>query len=156
MTSKATASAQDSAKFCEISSHPAGGLAYSGDVSPLESFQYLSENGGLLVDVRTPEEWSAVGIPDMSDTAAEIVTISWKTNPGYVLNPDFAQQLEAALGGRKDIPLFFMCKGGGRSLDAAVAMTAAGYATCYNIAGGFEGRPDVPGWKALGLPSKQA
>jgi rhodanese-related sulfurtransferase len=38
-------------------------------------------------------------------------------------------------------------------------MTQAGFKTCYNVAGGFEGPPDpdrhrgkVDGWKAVGLP----
>ena len=42
---------------------------------------------------------------------------------------------------------------------AAVAMTAAGYGRCYNVAKGFEGNPDperhrgkTGGWKAEGLP----
>ena len=42
-------------------------------------------------------------------------------------------------------------------------MTAAGYARCYNVAGGFEGPRDaeghrgtVEGWKAAGLPWVQS
>lgn len=151
--SKATPSLDESKTYCEIKSYNVGGLAYSGDVSPTDAHDYLKAKGGILVDVRTPEEWAAVGIPSV-DAPAELHTISWKLNPGYVLNEQFPQQLEAALGGRKDATIFFMCKGGGRSLDAAVEMTKLGYEHCYNVAGGYEGRPDIKGWAALGLPIK--
>jgi hypothetical protein len=47
-------------------------------------------------------------------------------------------------------------------LDAAIAMTAKGYSTCYNIAGGFEGDLDEGNrrgtkncWKSAKLPWEQ-
>lgn len=136
---------------CQI---PSAKAPYSGDLLPQEAFAFLQANEAVLVDVRTPEEW-ANGIPDISSTNNKCFTIAWKLNPGYVHNPQFESELEAALGGRKDLPIVFMCKGGGRSQDAAMTLTAAGYTTCYNMAGGFEGRPDLAGWRAQGLPCKQ-
>ena len=145
-----------------VTSEQLGGLAYSGDVAPAEAFRVLSQEGGVLVDVRSLPEWQFTGTPDLAGTPASLLTVSWKTYPNFTVNPDFAAQLETALGGRKDVPLFFMCKTGGRSLDAAVAMTQLGYARCYNIAGGFEGdqneqgqRSRKNGWKASNLPWKQ-
>jgi len=62
----------------------------------------------------------------------------------------------------KDAPIVFMCRSGGRSKAAAVAMTAQGFRRCYNLAGGFEGpldsarhRGTAGGWKAAGLPWAQ-
>jgi rhodanese-related sulfurtransferase len=58
--------------------------------------------------------------------------------------------------------VLFLCRSGGRSRNAAVAMTAAGFGSCYNVAEGFEGDKDgeghrgrVGGWKLAGLPWRQ-
>ena len=58
--------------------------------------------------------------------------------------------------------MLLLCRSGGRSRAAAMALTAAGYAHAYNIAGGFEGdlnatkhRGGMNGWKAAGLPWNQ-
>ena len=58
--------------------------------------------------------------------------------------------------------IYFLCRSGVRSKHAAIAMTEAGWARCFNIASGFEGPPDpaghrgtVDGWKAQGLPWTQ-
>ena len=145
-----------------VTAEKLGGLAYSGDVTPAEAWRVMMEQGGVLVDVRSMPEWQFTGLPSVEETRGDLLTISWKNYPSFALNPDFSSQLAGALGGRKDIPIFFMCKTGGRSLDAAVAMTQEGYARCYNVAGGFEGdqnekgqRGQKNGWKASKLPWKQ-
>ena len=75
-------------------------------------------------------------------------------------NLDFAAQL-AQTGVSKESPIFFMCRGGGRSSSAAQAMTALGYTACFNVATGFEGDADeqghrgrTSGWQGAGLPWK--
>ena len=58
----------------------------------------------------------------------------------------------------QDSKLYFLCRSGSRSRAAAIAMTVAGFNTCFNIIDGFEGNLDgserrgVGGWKAAGLP----
>ena len=59
----------------------------------------------------------------------------------------------------KHTPMFFLCRSGGRSLDAAIAVAAEGYNYCFNITGGFEGdideksqRATIHGWKYANLP----
>jgi len=59
--------------------------------------------------------------------------------------------------------VLFLCRSGGRSHDAAVAATAAGFGACYNVLQGFEGDRDpdahrntVGGWRAAGLPWSQS
>lgn len=139
------------------------GTSYRGDKMPKEAWDTLaSEPGAFLVDVRTMAEWAFVGLPDMSDTEANLLQVEWQSYPSMQVNPAFVATvdeaiLEAAAG--PDTPIFFLCRSGARSAAAAAAMTAAGYARCYNIAGGFEGRRDpeghrgtVEGWKADGLP----
>jgi len=134
--------------------------AYQGDVTPLEAFQYIAETGGMLVDVRTLPEWQFVGMPDVNGCKGQLIAISWKVYPDMQENPHFVEQLERT-GISSDTPLFFLCRGGGRSASAATAMTAAGYSACFNVATGFEGEADaeghrgrISGWQGLGLPWK--
>jgi rhodanese-related sulfurtransferase len=136
-----------------------GNLAYAGEVSPEEAYHYLTAHEeALLIDVRTLPEWQFTGVPAIADD--KLATICWKNYPDFSQNPKFTSQLGSVAD--KDTPLFFLCRSGGRSLDAAVAMTAEGYTYCFNVTGGFEGDPDASGhrgtasgWKAKQLPWKQ-
>lgn len=137
--------------------------AYSGDVSPAETWTALSSNPlTQLVDVRTQAEWAFSGIPLLDSLNKNVKMISWKFYPNFDVNTRFVEQLEASVPD-KTTPLYFLCKTGGRSADAAIAATAAGYTECYNIEGGFEGdintnhqRGQINGWKAARLPWQQA
>jgi rhodanese-related sulfurtransferase len=136
---------------------------YAGDVNSSEAWNALSQNAtAQLIDVRTQAEWSFAGVPSVDSLNKTVKTISWKFYPNFDVNARFIEQLETAVTD-KSAPLYFLCKTGGRSLDAAVAATAAGYTQCYNIEGGFEGdintnhqRGQVNGWKASRLPWQQA
>jgi len=135
---------------------------YAGEVEPQEAWEILQHHPeALLIDVRTPQEWQSVGLPVLEGIAGKLVTLSWRQGPGYTINPNFAEQLRNA-GATYDTPLFFLCRTGGRSLDAAIAMTAQGYHFCFNMHKGFEGEPDDQGlrgtrngWKASQLPWRQ-
>ncbi len=137
--------------------------SYAGDVSPGQAWQALaSEPNAQLVDVRTHAEWVFSGLPNLEELGKSVTTISWKFYPNYDLNPQFLEQLEAAVPD-KTAPVYFLCKTGGRSTDAAIAATAAGYEACYNVSEGFEGvsnsfhqRGKKSGWKAESLPWQQA
>ena len=137
--------------------------SYAGEATPAQAWDFLSANPkSILVDVRTPAEWMFVGTPDMSSIGKKPVLLPWKLYPQFSLNPAFADGL-AQTGAIADTPLFFLCRSGGRSLDAAIAMTAQGYTHCFNITGGFEGdhnaeghRNSINGWRAAGLPWGQS
>ncbi len=138
---------------------------YGGDVAPEEAWRVLQSNPeAALVDVRTRAEWSFVGLPDLSGAGKEPVLMEWQQFPAMALNPGFAADLAGALGAaRKQAPVFFLCRSGARSRAAAIAMTAAGFGQCFNIAGGFEGdldgdrhRGGRTGWKAAALPWVQS
>ena len=144
-----------------------GGGAYHADATPEEAWAALSEQpGAALVDVRTTAEWNFVGLPDLSDVPAPLIRVEWQRFPSGELNADFVSETDAALkaaGVQTDAPIFFLCRSGGRSAAAAAAMTAAGYARCFNVAGGFEGvldrsghRGNLQGWKAANLPWAQS
>ena len=136
---------------------------YAGDVSPAEAWEALqADKTAQLIDVRSAPEWAFAGLPNLDSIGKQAATLSWKFYPNFDLNPDFITKLEAQHP-NKSVPLYFLCKTGGRSADAAIAATQAGYTAAYNVAGGFEGdmnnnrqRGQVSGWKASTLPWQQA
>jgi rhodanese-related sulfurtransferase len=107
-----------------------------------------------LVDVRTRAEWEWVGrIPGA-------VEVEFLTYPGSRPNPDFVRELEHKVD--KDAKVLFICRSGGRSHNAAMLATQAGYAECFNVLEGFEGDKDAEGhrnrkggWRFAGLPWTQ-
>ncbi len=135
---------------------------YAGDLTPEEAWQLLEkERGAVLVDVRTQPEWAFVGFPDLSALGKQPELISWQNFPTMAENRNFGEEVTRAVAA-PDTPILFLCRSGGRSRAAAIAMTTLGFGRCYNIEDGFEGPPDserhrgtVAGWKAAGLPWRQ-
>ncbi|MGE5386784.1 MAG: rhodanese-like domain-containing protein [Betaproteobacteria bacterium] len=132
------------------------GVPYAGSLTPEEAFAVLeSAPGARLVDVRTRAELDWVGrIPGA-------VEVEWLRYPGMARNENFIQQLKQQVDGES--MLFFLCRSGARSDQAARAATEAGFAACYNILEGFEGDKDanhhrntVGGWRRTGLPWTQS
>lgn len=139
-----------------------GDMPYAGDITPEDAYAFLKEHFAFLVDVRTAPEWQFTGMADLTGAKGKTAAIAWKQYPDFARNPNFASEVSSLPGITQDTPLLFLCRSGGRSLDAAIAMTAAGYRYCFNIEGGFEGEPDAhghrgtsQGWKAKKLPWKQ-
>lgn len=133
--------------------------AYAGNLAPREAWALLARDPGVvMVDVRTEAEWNFVGHPDLSSLGRDLKFVQWQLFPGMAANPAFAEQLAAAVPDR-ETPILFICRIGQRSRHAAIAATRLGYGTCYNLADGFEGKPDeakhrglLGGWKVEGLP----
>ena len=136
------------------------------DVLALETWSRLDKDQtSQLIDVRTKSEWTFVGIPDLSSLGRQVLFLEWQTFPEGYLDTAFVPRLCSLLQNSKlssDTHLFFICRTGGRSRMAAVAMTEAGYRYCYNVADGFEApldsnrqRGNIAGWKASGLPWQQ-
>jgi rhodanese-related sulfurtransferase len=140
---------------------------YAGDVSAKQAWEALAQSSSAtLIDVRSKAEWIYVGVPVVSSLGKKTVLVEWDDFTTGSLVPDFAGRLKAALGENGvagDAPLYFICRSGNRSRNAALAATAAGHSQCFNIEFGFEGRLDperhrnTPGsWKAEGLPWVQS
>ncbi|MSP52462.1 MAG: rhodanese-like domain-containing protein [Alphaproteobacteria bacterium] len=138
-------------------------MSYAGDVTPDVAWQMLHDNPrAVLVDVRTDAEWAYVGLPDLGAIKRNVVRVSWQLFPSGQVNLRFVAEVTA-----KDIQpdqtILFLCRSGARSKAAAIAMTAAGFKSCFNVAEGFEGDRDgsghrgkVGGWKARELPWGQS
>jgi len=138
------------------------------EVLPHEAWEILkTEPNTVLVDVRTKAEWSYVGTPDLESLNKQAIRIEWLAFPEMSVNPEFTGELFSQFGDRFPDQIFFVCRSGVRSLDAAeyVADVIAeiGRSTvCVNVAEGFEGdlnsdkhRGALNGWKTRGLPWKQ-
>lgn len=134
-------------------------MSYAGDISPKQAWELLAqEKAAALVDVRTRPEWSFVGVPDLGNLGKKTLLLSWQVYPQMQVDPDFVDKLKAQLPDPQ-APVLFLCRSGARSRAAAEALTAAGYARCYNVSQGFEGDKDDQnhrgqrgGWKASALP----
>lgn len=112
-------------------------------ISPAEAHAKMNE-GYTYIDVRTPEEFAA-GRP------AGAVNVP--------LDDDFVAKMDARFA--KDAKLVMGCKAGNRSLRAAKALLAAGYANVLEQRAGFDaargpfGEITEPGWSRSDLPTEQ-
>ena len=146
------------------------GSAYAyTDVTPEEAAAGVVESGAFILDVRTPQEWNWVGHPGINGTGegayldGHVLNVSYEVyHEGYskgdvlIVNTHFVKDVKRLL--RQDDPIITMCRSGGRSVSAAIALEAAGFTNVYNMLTGFEGSKDtngyrtINGWKVDGLP----
>ena len=130
-------------------------------ISPQNAFELLkNQKDSVLVDVRTNEELSFVGIVDASFFENRIIFLPWQTLPQMQINQNFANELTAKIDKNKEV--LFLCRSGARSSQSANLALSLGFKKCYNITNGFEGDLDsknhrglVNGWKASNLPWEQ-
>jgi rhodanese-related sulfurtransferase len=135
---------------------------YAGDLSALKTWDILKENpNAKLIDVRTDAEWHYVGVVDLNVLHKQPILLEWRVLPNMSVNQSFLVALNEQVPNKEDV-LFFLCRTGGRSKEAAIAATGIGYKACYNIEFGFEGelnaqhkRGLLNGWKASGLAWRQ-
>jgi rhodanese-related sulfurtransferase len=148
-----------------VSMVTASAAGYAGDLSAAEAWEKLkADPKAQLIDVRTVAEWNFVGLPDLSPLGRRCHCIEWQVFPDMGVNQGFAQEAAAALAGADPAtPVLLLCRSGARSRAAAAALTAAGFASAFNVTGGFEGDLDperhrglTNGWKAAGLPWRQS
>jgi thioredoxin 1 len=101
---------------------------------PVEFAEALKmQAGSTIVDVRTPEEFQGGHLKDA-------VNIN-------IYDADF----DARIGKLdKKAPVYVYCKAGGRSADAAARLQSMGFASVYDLKGGFMA------WSAAGMESTQA
>lgn len=97
------------------------------DVTVEQFKSLLAEEGGTILDVRTPEEWA-------EGTIAKAEKMNF-------YDENFATQTEAL---DKTKPIFVYCKLGGRSSSAADVLKEKGFTKIYNLDGG------ITAWKDAG------
>lgn len=92
--------------------------------------------GGLLIDVRTPEEWTQTGVPVTAHTVS-------------LEDPDFLSTIERLTKGDEDRRIAVICRSGNRSAEARDRLLDAGYTNVTSIEGGVSG---TDGWIDADLP----
>ncbi len=117
----------------------------------------LAHSEAVLVDCRTEIEHMYVGHP----VGAEHV--AWQEAPDWEIDPEFASKVKRLLKGDPDRPVLLICRSGQRSVDAGLALEAAGFTQAINVLEGFEGSLDddfhrgtLGGWRHHGLPWQQS
>ena len=79
--------------------------------------EYRAVSGGVLLDVRTPEEYRGGHIPGSKNVPLQTID-----KVGVVVE-------------NKDTPVYVYCRSGGRSHQAADALRQMGYGNVKNIGG---------------------
>lgn len=123
-------------------------------VTPPEASALLAE-GWAYLDVRSIPEFEQGHPPG----AANVPLLHF-TGGRMTPNADFQKVVEAVFP--RDAKLVVGCKAGGRSLQAAALLEAAGYTNVVDMRGGFHGEQDgmgrvsCAGWAAENLPVETA
>ena len=115
--------------------------------------KFIKENSNVvLLDVRTENEWNSLGRPNAENLNSKtyFITVSPDLSNWQVPDPNFVENVKKNIN--KDKKILVMCAAGGRSMIAANLLEAEGYST-LNIADGYSGNGQDPGWKNSGLPS---
>ncbi|MEW6751592.1 MAG: rhodanese-like domain-containing protein [Candidatus Latescibacterota bacterium] len=122
------------------------------EVDVVQAKELLDNGQGYTyVDVRSEPEFDS-GRP----AGAVNIPLLHRRGAGMVPNPDFVRVVEANFP--HDARLLIGCQAGGRSLQAARALLAAGFINVSNVNGGFGGQRDASGrvtargWLESGLP----
>lgn len=134
------------------------------NVTPSQAWEILDKNpDAALIDVRTQAEWNFVGVPDLGAVGKSAFFAEWSSFPGMSKNPRFVEAVTEHFGPTAAGPLLFLCRSGGRSMQAAIEVQAhyrslGAQLECINVAEGFEGdldtrkhRGTTNGWQARGL-----
>ncbi|MDF2965739.1 MAG: pspE [Rickettsiaceae bacterium] len=112
----------------------------------------MKDESNVLIDVRTESEWHKIGKPKLQPQLQnELLLISWRVLPEMSVNPDFIETLKQHIKD-KNTNIYFLCRSGARSFEAAAFAESNGYVNCFNIADGFEGSHFGLGWKSNNLP----
>ncbi|MCB4455436.1 rhodanese-like domain-containing protein [Leisingera sp. McT4-56] len=104
-----------------------------------EAFALAQAGEITLVDIRTPREWRASGVPAGSHQID-------------MRRPDFIEALQAAAGPDPAAPVALICARGVRSARMTLALAEAGYSNVIDVPEGMLGSGAGPGWIAGNLP----
>ena len=96
----------------------------------------------VLIDIRTPEEWAATGLPEPS------VGINLR-------NASFVDEIRAIMAKHEGVPVAMICASGARSTFATTELGKHGFDSLINIPEGMAGSDAGPGWLKRGLPVRQ-
>lgn len=127
-------------------------------LEPKAAFELLQRDPlALLIDCRSTIEYFFVGHP------AGAVHVAWNDGDDWEINSHFVGGVKRLAGKASDRPVVIICRSGNRSVDAGLALEAAGFTGVINMLHGFEGELDerhhrgaLSGWRCDGLPWEQS
>ena len=94
-------------------------MTYAGDLTPTDAWTLLkADRGAQLVDVRTPPEWTFVGVPDLGAIGKQAALVPWQSYPSMQVNPSFVDDMRR-ISASPETPLLFICRSGARSRAAS-------------------------------------
>ncbi|MFY0311738.1 rhodanese-like domain-containing protein [Leisingera sp. D0M16] len=108
-------------------------------LSAAEAFAAARDGGIILVDIRTPQEWRASGVPVGSHQID-------------MRREDFIAALQAVAGQDRAAPVALICARGVRSARMTLALAKAGFTNVIDVPEGMLGSAAGPGWIAGNLP----
>jgi rhodanese-related sulfurtransferase len=125
---------------------------------PKAAWQFIQDNpDALFVDVRMEIESLYVGRPP------GVHHIAWYEYPELTPDPAaFVAAVDREAQGDRSRAVVLICRSGKRTVDAGLALEAAGFGQVVNVLHGFEGEMDANfhrsttnGWRFEGLPWEQ-
>ena len=117
----------------------AASAAAAADISADTAYS-MAERGELtIIDIRTPEEWRATGVPQGAETI-------------NMRDPAFGAKLQELLAKSGDTPIAMICASGARSSYVVSELEKYGLTDIGNIAEGMNGSSAGPGWLQRRLP----
>lgn len=103
------------------------------------AYQQAQSGDITLIDIRTPVEWKATGVP----VGGQQIDMRRK---------DFIDAVAKAVGNDRSAPIALICARGVRSARMTLALTQAGFSNIIDVPEGMLGSRDGPGWIASNLP----
>lgn len=108
-------------------------------LSAPDAYRQLQTGDLVVLDIRTPQEWSDTGIADGA----------W---PVSMHSPEFPKQLQAIFSQYSPSEVALICATGGRSAYVADILVQNGIVGVIDISEGMMGNGSAPGWIARDLP----
>lgn len=119
-------------------------VAEDGVISAPQAQEMAAAGRAILIDIRTPEEWRATGIPAGAKLA----------NARHLQGPaGFLQDMLDIVADRRDTPIVLICRTGNRTARARAFLMSKGFAEVYHVKEGVAGSAAGPGWFKRGLPA---
>lgn len=114
----------------------------NGRLSVSEAHDLALRGKITLVDIRTPREWRASGVPE----------------GGHQIDmrrEDFIDALTQVVGPDKDAAIALICARGVRSARMTLRLSEAGFTNIIDVPEGILGSKAGPGWIRTNLPVEQ-